>query len=1594
MGLTIKSKRHGGILLTLTAVFALVAQPMYGFVAAQVATALGSVTINEVSSATSPEWVELYAPAGTNLAGWTVQFDANDTSPQKTTLSASDATDTNGLFVVETPSSWIANTGDTIKLFDGAALVQTVAVPSMTAVQSYQADYDGATTYTLSATPTKGVTNGSAPVAATGTLNTEEFITHDGTNFKGISVGFNVKDFGTVTDVTVALKRADGTTVTKTAAAGVLALASNTTSTTQLTTPFFIQEGTLAEADDAAYWNPAPVTSWSATTTPVEVTISVTDEHGTASATNSVFNQGAPSWPTYESLLPATAISNTNSGKTFDTLTEALSDPATSDGDTLSINEDLAVSTQVNVNRPIVIDGNDHTITGNFTKNGNDNNSVLAVGADNVTINNLVFDAVTPTNELHGVNTYEAANLTLNNITAKNGRTGVNINRSTVTIDGITTSGNAWHGVDIDKPGAVLTIKGSNSHTEAKALYVDDRTVGQVIDVDHQYEVNTDPALATADIYTLDTTGPNVSWQLQPEAYYGSGDGFHVRPITPEAGMTKSVYLDTVSPETLCFTLTSSHKNLDTSQSKCQSLWDGLSDGTHQFVAVFADPAGNATTRASREFTIDRTAPTVKVNLDRTSYIASGDTISKLQNGEIEARDTNLDRIELWKNGVKTGHVWTATGTKRLAGISFLGEGNYTIKAFDKAGNQSDDFNFTVDNTAPSVPTPIDTNVFVKLGVANKTLAWTHDGVDTATYEYREYTSYANAMNDTPSWTKTITAPQLSTTDTASSTSKILYWRVVAIDAVGNRSQPSDIGKITIDRNKPVVTGSTEPEFNPTSFTITATDNFGVHKVVGNIYEDSTNALLKSNSSTAENPYTVDLSTLAEGSYYVRYNAADDAGNISNTEKFNFTVDHTEPTIVLREDQTIKPSGSYFLTSKTIRIQPKDDNLGKFYVNDVEYPQYEGATSFGINWIVDKYPTVEKFVLKSEDKAGNMSAEYIVMVDRTAPTISLKTGTGALDGTLGTDPWYRQVSFKLFDANGNLKEVELNGHAYSRGGKWNDFNWVNVNKSHLMQGENTIIVRDQEGNENELKFNFDSTAPVITAKNANWNDPSVAPLASGSTVSTLINNNLRIFTAEDHIDGLKMDGDMRWQASWVAAAGGTGISWITSGTHTFQAVDKAGNVSNEITLTFDNVAPSATFDFSNNHGNALTRDDVVVTMTTSEPAQTPADWTRVNDQEFTRTYSANGKYDVTLTDMVGNVSAPQKYEVKRIDRQAPDITGVAEGAIVKGSVTLTVTDPKYQGFDGFDKNHGLRINGADVQTTEGAGKTYTYELTQSGAYEVIATDKAGNATNMLQFMIDNDAPLVTLDTFSIDPTTHVMTLGGTASDATSGLRQSNAGGAGNGRLRVSFRPVTTAGVQSPVKTFFVDVDTSGNWTLTVDPADYPELSDGEYRIVARANDNAGNSYSTSNTAAATHDATIDTADVTPGGGAGTNDNQGENTGSTGTANDDANDVQTFAAAALLGASPTGQLPVPFFGATTGTGTAATVANPAVLGTSTVEADGFSDAAVKGAADQKSADKGNWFTDALGYWWLLVVVALLGFFWWLIAALRRRAQQEV
>jgi hypothetical protein len=151
------------------AVLALLVQPIVSLniSAAFAATITDRVVINEVMAnpATGEkEWVELYNPTSSavSLSGWVVTYNNGTVSYP---ISAPEIT-AGGFVVVEAPdsNSYLNDTTDTIGLRNSAQ-VDSVTYTDGAAEKSFARSYDGSSDFVTQATPTKGISNGQAPIA-------------------------------------------------------------------------------------------------------------------------------------------------------------------------------------------------------------------------------------------------------------------------------------------------------------------------------------------------------------------------------------------------------------------------------------------------------------------------------------------------------------------------------------------------------------------------------------------------------------------------------------------------------------------------------------------------------------------------------------------------------------------------------------------------------------------------------------------------------------------------------------------------------------------------------------------------------------------------------------------------------------------------------------------------------------------------------------------------------------------------------------------------------------------------------------------------------------------------------------------------------------------------------------------------------------------------------------------------------------------------------------------------------------------------------------------------------------------------------------
>jgi len=321
-----------------------------------------------------------------------------------------------------------------------------------------------------------------------------------------------------------------------------------------------------------------------------------------------------------------------------------------------------------------------------------------------------------------------------------------------------------------------------------------------------------------------------------------------------------------------------------------------------------------------------------------------------------------------------------------------------------------------------------------------------------------------------------------------------------------------------IDNTKPHVVGSVEPALNPSSFTITATDNTAIKFVTGNVYS-SANVLVKGNSSSTQNPFTVDLSTLADGNYYVKYNASDMAGNVSNTEQYFFTVDKTAPTGLAN---SYPLNGVYVTTAGLSSIDWTDASDSSAPVSYYYQSSHSSATNPDGSFVSPVYtsgalssstiPTagtlegVYYWHVRAVDFAGNSStwtAPWRITVDNTAPTSTNDLAT-LVHGTITI---HQNISDNFASKSGKLRIWQVGGNGFYASPEVTVDSSNNItyslNTSTDLFGDGQYIAKftswDQAGNPSisQVNFTVDNTGPVVTIADI------TAPITTGSVIPTV-----------------------------------------------------------------------------------------------------------------------------------------------------------------------------------------------------------------------------------------------------------------------------------------------------------------------------------------------------------------------------------------------------------------------------------------------------------------------------------------------------------
>ncbi|BDZ42289.1 hypothetical protein GCM10025865_15880 [Paraoerskovia sediminicola] len=269
--------------------------------------------------------------------------------------------------------------------------------------------------------------------------------------------------------------------------------------------------------------------------------------------------------------------------------------------------------------------------------------------------------------------------------------------------------------------------------------------------------------------------------------------------------------------------------------------------------------------------------------------------------------------------------------------------------------------------------------------------------------------------------------------------------------------------------------------------------------------------------------------------------------------------DTTAPTVTVK-DSSDGADGRYRSVSFKLYDAGKID---KVEINGVE-KNLTDATWSDVNGVKPgALGAVEgKNALVAYDVAGNTTTVDFVL-DTTGPKVTVK------DESVGSDPVFSTVSYKLHDGS-KVDKVVLNGTEKDlTDNEWSDLNGVKPGTFGAVEGANTLVAYDALGNETTVEFTLDTVAPKVTVKDG----ASFTNGADGrySLVSFKLNDAGKIDKAE--LNGKVKDlGNNVWSDLNFVKPGTFGA---VEGKNTLVVLDVAGNRTT-VEFVLDTTGPEVT----------------------------------------------------------------------------------------------------------------------------------------------------------------------------------------------------------------------------------------------------------------------------------------------------------------------------------------------------------------------------------------------------------------------------------
>ncbi len=544
-----------------------------------------------------------------------------------------------------------------------------------------------------------------------------------------------------------------------------------------------------------------------------------------------------------------------------------------------------------------------------------------------------------------------------------------------------------------------------------------------------------------------------------------------------------------------------------------------------------------------------------------------------------------------------------------------------------------------------------------------------------------------------------------------------------------------------LDTRRPTTTlaspTASRPFNGPVTIQVDATDDHELARITANIYQGST--LVKSTSTRVEGKATATHTatvSLPSGSYTIRYNAVDTAGNVSKTETLAIEVDTDAPSATVKA-QSLGANGVY----RKVSYKLEDAGSGQIdyiTINGVKKDLTNNKWSDANDIVPGRDGAVEGTnTLVVFDTAGN-STSYTFELDTVAPKATVKPAS------MGANGVYRKVSYKLEDAgSGKIDYITINGVKKDlTNNKWSDANDIVPGTDGAVEGTNTLVVVDTAGNSTSYTFVLDTTGPEVTVK---------AETLGANGVYRTISYKLHDATT---VDKVTINGQVKdlENNEWSDVNGVVpGVFGGVEGANTLVAYDALGNTTT-VKFVLDTVKPTATVKSESVGANGVYR---TVSYALEDAGQGQIDYIVINGHKKDLTNNkwsdanglTTGQYNAvegTNTLVVFDTAGNSSSYTFVLDTKGPDVSVKPESIQANGAYrNLSV---KLHDAAKVDK---VTINGhvkdlANNEWSDVNGIIPGMFGAVEGANVLVAYDALGNTTT-LNFVLQTVAPVATLD---------------------------------------------------------------------------------------------------------------------------------------------------------------------------------------------------------------------------------------------------------